>query len=345
MKISRADLLEQLQSVRAGLSQKDLVEQSSCFVFKGGKVITFNDEVSCTRECDIGLEGAVRSKPLLELLGKLQEEILDFVIETADSDSESDGSAVQLKIVGKNRRSGIRLDSEIMLPLDAIEPPEKWRKLPEEFVEAVSIVKHCAGKDSSDHFCTSCVHIAPGAIEATDNYQMARFTMNTGFKSPLLVRRDAIAPIADLGMTSVSETSSWIHFKSSTGLTYSCRKYVDKFPDISKVIQGDGQKVILPKTIAQAIDVAKIFSAENADNDQVRIELSDGKVRVTGKGNSGWYTEVRKATYKGPKVVFDIPPTLLLDIVSRHNECKIAPGVLRVESGKFSFATSLGQES
>jgi hypothetical protein len=344
VKISRIELLEQLQSVRAGLSQKDLVEQSSCFVFRGGKVYTFNDEVSCSRDCDIGLEGAVRSKPLLELLSKLQEDTLDIIVEAVETSDASEGPSAQLKIVGKNRKSGIRLDAEIMLPLDAIEPPDDWRKLPEEFAEAVAIVKHCAAKDSSDHFCTTCVHFSPTAIEATDNYQAARYVIKTGFKKSLLARRDAVSPITDLGMISVSETASWIHFKSSTGLVYSCRKYVDQFPDISKIVHGEGQSVILPKSISQAIDVAKIFSSENADNDQVRVELSEGKVKVTGRGNSGWYSELRKATYKGPKVVFDIQPTLLLDIVSRHNECKIAPGILRVESGKFSFATSLGQE-
>ena len=32
------------------------------------QVITFNDEIACSMECDIGVEGAVAAKPLLELL-------------------------------------------------------------------------------------------------------------------------------------------------------------------------------------------------------------------------------------------------------------------------------------
>ena len=338
MKINREEVLEQLQSVRAGLSQKDIIEQSSCFVFRDGKVHTFNDEVACSRECNLGFEGAVRSKALLEVLQKLPEEVLDITAKVGEE------AEAELRITGKNRNIGIRLESEISLPLDAIETPEKWRRLPEDFGDGIAIVKHCASKESSDHFCTTCIHISPTAVEATDNYQAARFTMKTGFKTAVLARRDALAPISDLGVTSVAETASWIHFKSSTGLIYSCRKYLDQFPDISPILVGDGQKVNLPKSINGAIDIAQVFSAENADENQVRIQLVDGKVKVTGKGNSGWYSEVKKANYTGPKITFDISPTLLLDIISRHNECKIGGGALRVESGNFLFATSLSVE-
>lgn len=338
MKINREELLEQLQSVRAGLSQKDIIEQSSCFVFKDGRVYTFNDEVACSRDCQVGFDGAVRSKTLLELLTRLKDDELDISLNVA----EDDGST-ELRIVGKGRRSAIRVESEITLPLESIEAPEKWRRLPEDFCEGVAIVKHCADKESSSHFCTTCVHISPTAIEATDNYQVARYMLKTGFKSSVLARRDAISPITDLGVTAVSETQSWLHFKSTTGLIYSCRKYVDQFPNIDKAVQGSGKSIQLPKSIVQAVEVAEIFSSENADNDQVRVDLTSGKVKITGRGNSGWYSEVRKASYAGPDLSFDIQPELLIDIVTRHNECKIGEGALRVESGKFLFATALGK--
>ena len=59
--INRELFLEQLESVQPGLSTREIIEQSSCYVFRGGEVITFNDEIACSQKCDIGIEGAVRS--------------------------------------------------------------------------------------------------------------------------------------------------------------------------------------------------------------------------------------------------------------------------------------------
>jgi hypothetical protein len=66
--VNREVLLQQLESVQAGLSSREIIEQSSCFVFKDGNVVTFNDEVSCSRPCELGsFTGAVQAAPLLSI--------------------------------------------------------------------------------------------------------------------------------------------------------------------------------------------------------------------------------------------------------------------------------------
>jgi len=44
MKINRQEFLDSLEMVKAGLSPREFIEQSSCFAFKEGEVLTFNDE-------------------------------------------------------------------------------------------------------------------------------------------------------------------------------------------------------------------------------------------------------------------------------------------------------------
>jgi hypothetical protein len=53
-----------LKAVEPGLSQRDVVEQSSCFVFKNGYVYTYNTEVFCRHPYRVNFEGAV-SRDLL----------------------------------------------------------------------------------------------------------------------------------------------------------------------------------------------------------------------------------------------------------------------------------------
>ena len=55
MKINRMNLLNVLESVHPGLSKRDMVEQSACFVFQGGRVITFNDEIACSLETELSI--------------------------------------------------------------------------------------------------------------------------------------------------------------------------------------------------------------------------------------------------------------------------------------------------
>ena len=75
MRINREELLKALESVTPGLSPKEIQEQTNCIVFHEGQIITFNDEISCSRESPLGdIEGAVRAIPLLTLLSKLTEE-------------------------------------------------------------------------------------------------------------------------------------------------------------------------------------------------------------------------------------------------------------------------------
>ena len=56
MKIDREEFLKQLESVLPGYSTKEVIEQSSCFVFKKGRVYTYNDEIACSQTTSLKLE-------------------------------------------------------------------------------------------------------------------------------------------------------------------------------------------------------------------------------------------------------------------------------------------------
>ena len=63
MKINREELLNQLESVLPGLSTREIIEQSSCFVFMNKEVITYNDEISCSHKSRLDIEGAIVATP------------------------------------------------------------------------------------------------------------------------------------------------------------------------------------------------------------------------------------------------------------------------------------------
>ena len=130
MKVNREELLKQLESVLPGLSTREIIEQSSCFIFKNKTVSTFNDEIACLQKSLLKIEGAVQAMPLISILRKLQEEELE--IDTNDKNT-------QLLIKGKRRRVGVRMEQDIVLPVEAVDKPKKWKELPANFADAIAL--------------------------------------------------------------------------------------------------------------------------------------------------------------------------------------------------------------
>jgi len=331
MIVNREELLQKLELIRPGLSPREIIEQSSSIIFKDGHAKTYNDEIACSIECKIGVEGAVQALPLITIISKLEEETIKI--------NQGEG---ELLIRGKRRKAGIRMDHEILLPVDCVEIPEKWKKLKPEFTEAIRITQQCTSTDES-RFELTCIHINKKFIEACDRFQFARYPIKIGIKNSALVRSSSIKHVVNLNMSEFSESEDWIHFRNELGLILSCRQYIEEYPNMDKFFDISGEAVSFPKGLKQAADKAEVFSIENTESNQVTVELSSKKIKITGKGSSGWYSEIKKFNYEGKPISFLISPKLLGEIINNYNKCEIARGVLKVDGESFTYITCLGE--
>lgn len=337
-RVNRAHLLQQLEIVQAGLAPREIVEQSNSFVFVNGEVCTYNDDVACRAQSPAGKDvtGAVRSGPLLKLLGKMTEDDLDLDVD--------DGELVVS--AGRRKQTRFRMDAAVTLPIDKIPVPKDkaWKPVPEDFGDAVGMVESCAGTDESK-FITLCINIHPKWLEASDNLQVIRYRIETGLPEATLVKRDSLRHVTGLGVTEFAMTDNWIHFRNKT-VQMACRRFVDPYPSAkaTEILKREnaGAVVVLPKSLGDAADRAEVFSGEDADNNQVDVELRPGKVRVTGSGASGRHQEILEAQYDGEPLRFRIAPHLLRELVRRHNECQIGASLLHVFGDRFTYAVSLG---
>ncbi len=331
IKANREELLGRLQSVQAGLSQKEVLEQSNCLIFQRGQVMSFNDEISCRTNSGLGkkLVGAVQARPLLELLGKLTEDEID--LEATDS---------ELIVSGVKRKAGIRMEAEVLLNLADVEEPGDWSPLPEDFDEAVQIVASCAGVDDS-RFSLTCVHFTPKYLEACDNFQMTRYKLKSGFKEDCLIRQKSLKHIITLGMSEVSETPAWLHFRNTNGLVFSCRRYLEEFPSLAEVLASEGVSATLPGGLAEAVDKAQLFSVAGGDDNKVKVELSSNRLRIRGEGSSGWYSETKNIKYDGNPLAFYVSPKILMEITKKHTDVQVSSARLIVNGGKFKYIACL----
>lgn len=329
MRVNRDKLLQSLKMVEPGISPKEVLEQSTCFIFQDGQVQSYNDEVACVVPTDLKATGAIQARPLLAILEKMDVEYIE-VRQAKES----------LSIKGKREWIDVRMEKEILLPIKNLEKPKKWKKLPKDFSEAVGLVQECAGRDDQDYELT-CIHIHPKWIEACDNQQAARYRLATGLDRSILIRVVALHHIAPLGMSEVSETESWMHFRNGSGLVLSCRHYVESYPNLSKILNVTGEKVKLPKGLIKASERAEIFSADSSDENFVKVDLLPGKVRIIGQGTFGSYKATKPVTYSGRSISFTISPKLLCEIVKRKTECAVSEKALKIEGASFEYSVSL----
>lgn len=332
MKINRESFLNDLNMVKAGLSPRELIEQSSCYIFQNRMVYTFNDEVSCRKEIGLNITGAVQSTTLLSILEKMEDEELKV--------RENENGELEFR--GKGKGFGITKDAEIFLPIDRVEVPEKWKDLPKEFTEAVGMVGHCVSMDESK-FILTCIHLHPDYVEATDNLQIMRCNVVTGLKESVLIRGTSLAHITSLAMDKFSLTKSWIHFKNEQGLIFSCRRYSENYPELQKFLTFKGHKIVIPKGLMEASDRAGVFAVDKTGDPLIEVSLREGKIRITGKGLTGWYKEVRSVAYGGPPLAFVISPELLKQISEKHSDAELTEDKLKVVGGSWVYVTVLGR--
>jgi len=335
MQINREQLISDLEMVKAGVSPREFIEQSSCFIFQDGYVMTFNDEVYCKKEtCLTGVTGAVQAAALMSILEKLTEPELKV----------RENEKGELEFRGKKKGFGIVKDAEIFLPVDRVETPEKWKSLPPEFTEAIGLVQHCVSKDENK-FLLTCVHLHPEYIEACDNLQIMRCRMTTKLKSSVLVRGTSLQHLTSLAMDKIALTESWIHFRNQSGLIYSCRRYAEEYPNLDGILSVKGHAIVIPKGLSEASDRAAVFAADKAGDPLMTVALRDGLIRLTGEGLSGWYKEIKKASYHGPPMEFVIAPELLKHISDKHSDAVISQDKLKVKGGTWEYVTVLGRKS
>ncbi len=328
-------MLNELEAVSPGLSPKGVTEQSNYYVFSEGRVFTFNDEIACSHKSSLGkkMTGAVLASPLVSLLGKMEEDEIGL-----------DPAGDVLRVKGKNKTATITMQADVKLDVSEIGKPETdYRDLPEEFLEGLKMVAECASDDQSD-FRYTCVHFTPKAIEATDNWQVGRFVIPTGFSESVLIRKTAVRHIVNLEVTQIAEGRAWMHFKAGKDLTMACRvARNEEYPKLKQVFDVTGAKAQLPKGLKDAVERASVFFDDDK-SEYVRVQIENGRLRMrtTQTARSvGCYRESRKITYDGPPMEFVISARLLADISEKYVECTIGEGRLVVDGGRFKFLTLL----
>jgi len=317
MKIEKASLIKALEIVKPGLAAKENIEQSTSFAFMGGRVVTYNDEISISHPVsDLDIEGAVRAEEMYQLLGKMKSKEVQLAV-----------TETEIRIKSGKARAGITLQSEIKLPLEEIGDIGKWKKIPEELLQAMKFTMFSCSTDMSKPVLT-CVHVTPeGRVESCNNYQVTRFQMKD--KLPIgefLIPVGTVKSLIAYDVTHISEGHGWVHFKTKEDTIFSCRVFEDTYVNLEGIMEVSGNKIHFPENLGTILDRAAVFSKRERWIDEV-IEISidpEGKMKIRSEDDAGWFEETTTlGEGKWEEVSFKINPLFLKDILSQNAPCVV----------------------
>ena len=333
-------LIAALETVKPGLANKELIEQSTSFAFVDGRVVTYNDEISISHPvAGLELTGAIQATELYAILKKLKQEEIEITL----TETEVLLTAGKVKV-------GLVLQTEVKLPITEIGEIKKWKTLPEGFNKAMQMALMCTSTNSTKPVLT-CVHITKDAIEGTDDFRLYKTELKTSFivdegntAEDILIPSTSVSVLLKFGATKISLTSGWVHFKNTVnGAILSCRTFADAFPDTSKILKIKGKEIKFPKTIDKILDRAAVFGkyGSKITDEEVHIALGAKRITVSAKSETGRFEEVANVDYNGESIVFNIMPSLLKGVLNEEYVCLYKEGTLRFEGTDWVFFTLL----
>lgn len=333
MEINVSEFKKALEIVKPGLAATvTTIDHVTSFAFTKKNVITYNDEICIYHPlADLKLQGAIEAELLYKFLSKIKSEQISLEI------NETNVTMKSGRIKAK-----FNIDPEIKLPLDDEKLTEKgkWKELPKNFIEAISMAKSCTSKDMIKVKLT-CVHLsAKGKVESSDGYRIFRYNLHEKlpFES-ILIPANSVNTVIRINPNKVATGNGWIHFKNEDGTVLSCRVINEDFVDTSEHLKDgkNGVEVEFPKELISTLETAEIF----AENYLVKITISKKKLIVTSQGQLASFKEELDIANKVEPFAFQITPYLLKDILKQVSFCTIYNDRLIFRGENWKYMTEL----
>lgn len=330
MNIARGVLLAKLNEASIGLSAKEVLEQSSCFVFQGDWLTTFNDNIMVRVKSPLDFNAIVSASEMIGILSKMPDETVDIT---------RVGGEVAIK--GKRRDAGIACADDVQLPIDAVPEPEAFSRLEEGAMAAMQQAARTCGSDDTQYL-TTCVHVTPDMIEGCDNFRFIRIEGKTGFRSEVLIPAASVAELEGIEIAKVSIGEGWVHFKTTGGARVSVRCSHESYhKDLDALLKmTEPEKIALPPNLAEIVERAEVFHTGERDA-RIGISIESGQLTIESKKDEGWYRERKKLPYQGRAFAFEINPKFLVEILKRTRDVIVDERKMKIATGKISFIVSL----
>ena len=307
--INRQDFIDALTKVKPGLANKEIVEQSTHFLFDDDKIWTYNDQITIMQKFDSGLIGAVKADSFFKLLNKLPDEQISVSAEEG-----------KIKILaGEKIKANIKIDPDIKI--NPIPVPgtnsKKWEKLPDNFDKAIAFSSFSASRNFIRPELT-CLYVTGEYVIGCDTFRGTKYKLSSKMEQEFLLPAMAGKELSNYNPYKVISDEGWLHFVNKENTTFSCRTYPDEtYPEqIWEFFKVEGEEVVLPVDFLDAIARAEVLLTADFDLDRiVSLVIENNQILCFSEGDYGDFEESAKIKYQGLKLDVKVHPVLLSEIL------------------------------
>lgn len=303
----------------------------SYFFFSGDSIITYNDKISIQYPFKTDFSLFVNANDLYKIVSKLTADILSI--------EEKDGK-LNIKCKSLNANLATIKDEEINERITNVQKSlvnEKWKTLPNNFCEGISLCAFTASKQESDQTLT-CIHINDVNCIASDNMRISHALLDSPV-DPMFIKASEVKNLIVLEPIKYFITKSWLHFKNEEGCIFSIRKVFGKFPDFLKFFKFKGVEISFPKEIIEGMDITSIFADDIQPTVKIIIEKEFCKISVKSESGSAQYRT--KIKYSGKPITFSINPEFLKQMMTYSSSIIVKNDKARLETNNFALVTAL----
>ncbi len=321
--ITKTILLDALAKVKPAIANKEVVEQSTYFIFDDTRIWTYNDQLAISHEIKTGITGAVREAEFYAMVKKIEGETIWLEQQQGQILLETESDSVSVNIDPDIKAQGITVPGI---------NSKQWRSLPDNFTDAVFACLFSTAK-SLDRPALNCIWVEGDCVLSTDRYRASQHALNTPVKQPFMLPYVAARELRQYNAYKVYLDKQWIHFVNREHTFFSCRTIEGEYPvaEATAIFDCEGERLQLPDNLADAIDFVQSLLVEDFDvNKVVTLTIEPGLITCNSNSVIGKANRKIKGEngYTGKPIKIEVNPTFLNEIVGKIDTVVIADRLL-----------------
>ena len=311
MKANRENLLNILSLLKPGLAKRNVIEQTTHYLFSPKDISTYNDQICVSYPFENDLQCSVRSTDLLKALSGARTKEVELIHENNE-----------LRMKAGTRKAGIStvVEDKIENLVMAMEEERvNWLPLPPEFIKGLSLCRFSASKIGASGIVAT-IYANGNDILSTDDKRASWYSMKEPISEPLFVPAKASQELIKfLDLESYTLSPSWIHFRTKKNVFFSIRRMLfdQSFPDVkSEVASITGTTIELPKKVKDIAESVIDYAEGEVDMDKhILMEINGGILTMSALQETKWIKDRVSITNPGKDFSFDINPSFLIDVM------------------------------
>lgn len=280
------DLLNAMNSAKAGLSSNPNLNQAKNIQFTGNDIITYNDQIGILCPFETDFEASINFNDLEKVISKTTQDEIEMNIAENELRISAKGTKAGLLLSAADELNE-KIDSMIdQMPNDNNEL--EWMPLSDDFMNGITLCSPAASKSISQGIL-ACVYTNGKHIICSDNRRVAIFELKEKMDTSFLITASVVSELCKFKFTEFCVSQTWVYFITESNFIFCVRKVLGEKLDFYLTLLNDfkGSGVTPPDNLKDIVNSAAVMAADDADR-EMHISVENGKIVCSTQNERGW---------------------------------------------------------